>query len=51
MNEDAPITWLINSINQIVNNGSASAASAIAGVVSPLASACFGVYGAQTFLV
>ena len=44
MDESAPITWLINQINLIVNNGSSTVASAVAGVVAPVAAACFGIY-------
>ena len=44
MDEAAPITWLINQINVIVNAGAASTASAIAGVITPIVSACFGIY-------
>ena len=44
MNEDAPISWLINQINAIVSAGASSTAGAIAGVIAPLASVAFGIY-------
>lgn len=44
MDDSAPITWLINQINQIVNTGAASAASAIAALITPVAAVCFGIY-------
>jgi len=44
MDESAPITWLINQINNIVSGGAGAAASAISGVVTPIASVCFGIY-------
>ncbi|MRD49390.1 conjugal transfer protein TrbL [Caenimonas koreensis DSM 17982] len=44
MDEAAPITWLISQINAIVTAGAGATASAIASAVTPLASACFGIY-------
>lgn len=44
MDEAAPITWLIDQINQIVTSGANAAAGAIASAVAPLAAVCFGVY-------
>lgn len=44
MNESAPITWLISEINAIVSAGASSTAGAIAGIISPLAAAGFGIY-------
>lgn len=44
MDDAAPITWLIGQIVTIVSNGAGAAASAVAGIVAPLASICFGIY-------
>lgn len=44
MDESAPITWLIDQINVIVNAGASAVAAGIAGGIAPLASACFGIY-------
>lgn len=44
MDEAAPITWLIDQINQIVNSGVSGVATAISNGVAPIASACFGIY-------
>ena len=44
MNDNAPISWLINQINNIVSSGASSTASAISGAVTPIAAACFGIY-------
>ena len=44
MDEAAPITWLITEINKIVSAGASSTAGAIAGIISPLAAAGFGIY-------
>lgn len=44
MDEAAPITWLIDQINQIVASGANAAAGAIASAVAPLAAVCFGIY-------
>lgn len=44
MDDAAPITWIIGQINAIVSSGAGAAASAIAGIVTPLASVCFGIY-------
>ena len=44
MNPDAPITWLIGEINNIVSTGASATASAIATAVTPIAAACFGIY-------
>ena len=44
MNPDAPITWLIGEINNIVSTGANATASAIATAVTPIAAACFGIY-------
>lgn len=44
MNEAAPITWLIDEINKIVQTGASSTASSIASAVTPIAAVCFGIY-------
>ncbi len=44
MNDAAPITWLVGKIDAIVSTGAGTVAGNIAGVVAPLASACFGIY-------
>ena len=44
MNESAPITWLINKITTLVESGAGGAAAAIANIITPLASICFGIY-------
>lgn len=44
MDYGAPITWLINEINQIVSTGASSAASGVASAVTPLVASCFGIY-------
>lgn len=61
MNDAAPLTWLIGQIDTIVSSGASSAAGAVANVVAPVASVCFGIYillitvnylrGAETELV
>lgn len=44
MNESAPITWLVDKINEIVSSGASSAAGAISTSITPLVSVCFGIY-------
>jgi type IV secretion system protein VirB6 len=44
MDDAAPITWLIGQIDSIVSSGASAAASAVANVVTPIASICFGIY-------
>lgn len=44
MDEAAPITWLVTRISDVVATGAASAAGNIASTITPLASACFGIY-------
>lgn len=44
MDEDAPITWLINQIDSIVISGAAATAAAISTAVTPVVASCFGIY-------
>jgi len=44
MNEKAPITWLIDQINQLVGSGVDKAAGALTGAITPIIAACFGIY-------
>jgi type IV secretion system protein VirB6 len=44
MDMDAPISWLLAQINQIVSAGANSTASAITGLITPIVAAGFGIY-------
>lgn len=41
---ELPITWVINAVNEITSDGAEQVATNISGIVSPLASICFGIY-------
>ncbi len=44
MNNKMPITWLIDKINDTLSSTTESAASNITTLITPVVSACFGIY-------
>jgi type IV secretion system protein VirB6 len=44
MNEQAPISWLIAQITNVIGTQAQSGASGIAGAITPAVAVCFGIY-------
>lgn len=44
INQNAPISWIINKLNTLVASGVETTATAIAHTITPLVSICFGIY-------
>jgi type IV secretion system protein VirB6 len=44
VNEAAPVSWLLDQLNQLLDNALSAVSSQIASTVTPLAAACFGIY-------